>query len=111
MKEYLKSIESRVFYLEKMGVKIISHEFSSGDRLYNETGTIYELYIFNSTWTIGIKNILVDSDDWRKAKVSTKIWCHHEGKNHEISKFFEIADNFQSIDRKNKIDEILKRHI
>ena len=46
MKEYLKSIESRVFYLEKMGVKIISHEFSSGDRLYNETGTIYELNIF-----------------------------------------------------------------
>jgi hypothetical protein len=109
MNKYYEKLQNKILELEKFGIKLNRSEFTRGDRFESEIGTEFKFNLLGSKYYVGIFSRLRDSDDWRTAQMKISFYCHKDSKKIHIKKLFGMIDNYKNIERKTKIDNVLRK--
>lgn len=88
-------------------LKLEVEDISYGDRYYNENGESINFTIADKKYQVGYSYITEDDDDWAQAECHQVNWCRCDDRNLEAYEVLEIVNNWESIERDYKINQIL----
>lgn len=100
-------IEENARRLKEIGVNIQRIPINVGDRHYNKLGISFRVLLFKSEFSIGFFQETFDREDWMVAKTKLKTWCSRNQKKVSSKFLHNILENYQSISRNKKINQIL----
>lgn len=88
-------------------LKFEVEDISYGDNYYNEQGESINFIIAGKNYRVGYSYITEDADDWAQAECHQVDWCSCDDRHIEASKVLEIVDNWESIEREYKLNQII----
>jgi len=88
-------------------LKLEIEDISWGDRYYSENGESINFIIADKNYRVGYSYIIEDADDWGQAESHQVTWCDCDGKRIEPSVLLDIVNNWESIERENKLNKII----
>ncbi len=89
-------------------LKLEVEDISYGDRYYNENGESINFTIAGKNYRVGYSYITEDDDDWAQAECHQVHRCECDDRNIEASKVLDILNNWESIEREHKLEQIVK---
>jgi hypothetical protein len=94
--------------LKDSDIQFKHREISEGDEYNNDQGAEYKFEIAGNKYSVGYIYRTEDHDDWAQAECYEMNWCQCNDKHIEADEVHKLIENFKSIVRDNKLDDILK---
>lgn len=92
-------------------LKIEVEDISWGDEYYNESGESINFTIAGKNYRVGYSYIVEDREDWGQAESHQVTWCDCDDRHIDANKLFDIVNNWESIERDYKINQIVGKTI